>query len=362
MNTNAGFWRRRARAVALTVLSAGLWCWGAGWNPAAAEDLSESDRQLLIERLEKLREAVESRSKGRIAVAVAAFRGALGSDSAALDLYLKCVEKVDFEDQHRKGQDYRDWKRRQDGRLGDPGFALALRHQLHWLVLTLEAAEKPERIPDLAPRAAKAIEAIFLDAKKLAGQQPVLRQPVLGTVYARAYNVGGIDAEGWPEQPLALAQVFEKVLLPPLRKPSRLAELRETWLLRIKYESMMREGWADLEENNGNGNGGRIGMKAALRPPAFEKFLAEEVPDMRWQMEEDLYKAGDQRAAALRMLDHLDKYLAHPRAEEWTNRFVSLLESKPADKPVPTIADPGPDLAPVETPAPAPSAPPQKTP
>jgi hypothetical protein len=341
--------RRTVPWLAAAMLS--VWLPGL---PAAADPLSESDRQLLLERLEKLQAAAEGRASSRIGVAVSAFRNAVGSEAAALALYLKCIEKEDFEEQRRRSQEFREWKRRQDERLGDPGFALALRHQLNWLVLTLEATEKPERIRELAPRAASALEAIFLDAKKLEGQQGVLRQSVLGSAFARAYDVSGMNAGDWPDQPLALSQIFEKVLLPPLRQPSKIPELRDAWLRRIQYEAMLREGWGGETEarpglGGGPGNGGaRIGLKSALRPPDYERFLAEELPDLRWQMEEDLYKSGDQRGAALRMLDHLDKYLSHSKAETWTARFVKLLSARPELAAPPPEPPTNPDGTPIE--------------
>ncbi len=330
---------------------------------AGGESLSDSDRQLLLEKLQKLRDAVEGHASSRIGLAVGACRNAMVNNAAALEFYLKCVEKVEFTDQRRKPAEFRDWKRNQGKRLEDPSLGLALRHQLNWLVLTLEAADRPEKVPELAPRAAKALEAIFLDARKLAGQQHTLQQPVLGTPFARAYDVDGLTLGEWPEQPLALGAIFDKVLLPPLRTPSHLTELREAWMRRIRYEKIMREGWSvqeDRSEGNGNGgdngegNGVKIGTKDALRSPAYERFVIEEVPNLVWQMEEDLFKAGDQRGAALRMLDQLEKYMNHRHAVEWAKSFVDLVSPK---KAVPGL--PG---GPPSEEGPAPGQPPPKTP
>ena len=117
--------------------------------PSQAEPLNAADRQLLLEKLKELKEAAEGRKGDRIGVALAAFRPAMSSADAAIDLYLKCVEKLDFEDQHRKSQDFREWKRRQKDRLKDPGMRLALQLQLQWLVYTLEIAAEPQEMSKL---------------------------------------------------------------------------------------------------------------------------------------------------------------------------------------------------------------------
>ncbi|NIP96918.1 MAG: hypothetical protein GWO24_27175, partial [Akkermansiaceae bacterium] len=69
---------------------------------AAPEKLSALDAQLLLERLKELREGSEERVAARYKTAHDAFRSAIQTDAAAHDLYLSCVEKVQFEDQKKK--------------------------------------------------------------------------------------------------------------------------------------------------------------------------------------------------------------------------------------------------------------------
>lgn len=291
-------------------------------SPLRADPLNSADRQLLLEKLKELKQAAEGRKGNRIGVALAALRPAMSSDDAAIDLYLKCVEKLDFEDQHRKSQDFREWKRRQKDNLKDPGMRLALQLQLQWLVYTLEVAAKPEEISKFGPKAIDGLEDIFSNAEKLRGHQNILRRSVLATVFARAYNVSDVDVGDWPTEPLALDEIYDQVILPPLRRPDRIDSLRAMWLKRIHQEALTRELWS------GSNSGGRAGTKDALKPPAFEKFLTDERPNLIWRMERDLFKAGDQRAAALRMLDHLTRYVGHPNAPEWTDQFIALISPK----------------------------------
>ena len=322
-----------------------IWCLVlAGFaSPLKADSLGSDDRELLLEKLASLKSAAEERKGGRIGVALAAFRPAIGSADAAIELYLNCVEKLDFDDQHRKSQDFREWKRRQKDHLDDPSLRLALQLQLQWLVHSLEVAAKPGEIEKMAGKASNALDDIFNNAEKLAGQQNILRQSVTASVFARAYSLSDLDTGEWPTEPLALNQIYHKVILPPLRKPDKTDLLRAAWLKRIQQEAMMREHWSGWNPD------GKIGTREALRPPAFEKFLADERPELIFRMEEDLFKAGDQRGAALRMLEHLEHYVGHPSAPDWTDRFIGLIAAEP--EPAPATNPPADPAAPAPAPA-----------
>ena len=119
----------------------------------------------------------------------------MSSNKAAIDLYLNCEEKVNFEDMKKKSSDYREWKRKNAEMLSDSAFKLALRQQLRWLILTLEAAsEEPDR-EQLAVEAAKVVDSIFDQADDMADHQETLQMSVISTVFARAYDIKGIEVE-----------------------------------------------------------------------------------------------------------------------------------------------------------------------
>jgi hypothetical protein len=294
---------------------------------AHADSLSEADREALIERLENLRETAKEKAMGRIGTAMSAYKSAMASDEAAMDFYLKCVEKVEFEDQKRSAQDFREWKRRQEDRLKQDGLGRCLRHQLRWLVLTLEAAEAKGNYKDLAPKASAALDDIFGNPDQFGGNAAPLREPVTNTVFARAYNIGGAKVENWPLSPLELGSVFNQILFPPLRTTGKFELLREQWQRRIRYEGQLLESMSGGGDGRGRGEGGRgEGGRGEGRSPDYEKFVAETLPEMKWQMEEDLYKSGDQQQAAKNMLAHIETNLTHARAREWAERFRTLIE------------------------------------
>lgn len=303
---------------------------------AKADPLTAADREALLEQLEKLRETADSKVDARFRLAIAAFRGGLQSDDAAMDLYLKCIEKVNFEDQLKKNADFRDWKRKEADRLADPSFRLALRYQLRWLVLTLMASSADPDIKQLADEAQDTVDSIFRDADKLESQGPLLGQAVTTTVFARAYEIGGLDNPDWPLSPVQLEQVYSKIIFPRYRSPDRVETLRAAWIRRIQQEGIK------IETLSGNRAGRKNGLTTAPQSPEEEKFNAETVPELQWDMEKDLFRSGDETASAVRMLQHIEKYISHRSARDWGEEFQGLLRPKPPATPPAKPAEPAP--------------------
>ncbi|MFM2199459.1 MAG: hypothetical protein RLZZ505_2891 [Verrucomicrobiota bacterium] len=290
---------------------------------AAQEALSPSDREALLERLEKIREEADSKVDARFHAAISAFRKASDSPNAALDLYLKCEEMVNFDEMKKKNVDFREWKRNNDAKLSDTGFRLALQQQLRWLVLTLEATAEMPDLDKLALDAGKIVETIVSKAEDLSAHRDILQQGVTSSIFARAYDINGLKVENWPLAPAPLAAVYDQVLLPPLRRPGRLESLRAAWTKRMVHEGALLDAWS--------GNPGEK-LKPGVHSPAYDKFVSDTVPQLRWDAEVDLFKAGDEKAAAMRMLQHIDENLSHESAPKWAEDFVTMLQVKDSDE------------------------------
>jgi hypothetical protein len=286
---------------------------------AAQEALSPSDREALLERLEKIREDADSKVDARFRTAISAFRKASGSPNSALDLYLKCEEMVNFEEMKKKNVDFREWKRNNDAKLSDTGFRVALQQQLRWFVLTIEASAEMPDLDKLALEAGKIVDTVVTQAEDLSAHRDILQQGVTSTIFARAYDINGLKVENWPLSPVPLAAVYDQVLLPPLRRPGRLESLRAAWTKRMVHEGALLDAWSG---NPGEKN------KPGVHSPAYEKFVSETVPKLRWDAEVDLFKAGDEKAAAMRMLQHIDENLSHESAPKWAEDFVTMLQVK----------------------------------
>ena len=306
--------------------------------PAQAETMTTAQRQKLSKALDSLINKSKSTLDSRQATAYRAYKSALGSSSAAYDLYLDCVEKVDFLDSGKKSSDFRDWKTAQKASLSEPGFRLALRHQLNWLVLTIEASRKDEEdYADLSSKARGAIANIFADAQQLGGDHSLLNKNVLNSVFAKAYGFGSYKVKNWPTTPLNIVQVYDKVVFPPLRDHQKYSTLRSAWQERISYQEQSLQHWAPMPKSKTK----TIGMKKDLKPPAYNKFIEKEKPKLIWQMEMDVYKAGGEYGAASRMISHLSRNISNNSAPGWAKELNQLIGPAPEQ-----------DSADTETPSP----------
>lgn len=312
-----------------------LFCSALALHSVRAEVLSDADRETLLENLDKLKDGAEAKMEAKFRLAIIAYRNAVASDDAAIQLYLNCTEKVNFDDQQKKTSDFREWKRKEDDKLSDPALRLALRQQLRWLILTLQAAAEKADRTKLAAEAQTIVDSIFSDPSKLAGQEKTLAQAVTSSVFARAYEINSVKVDKWPLSPVQLDQIYTDILLPPYQKPGLTRELRAVWLKRIQQEGAKVEHMAADKQRNGNEDreDKRIGMASAARPAEYDKFLLETVPKLQWEMEVDLFRNGDQSGAAVRMLAHLEKYIAHPSARQWGEELRGLLKPAAAVPP-----------------------------
>ncbi len=291
------------------------------WMPLAVnavpEALSEADRIAVEEKLKKIQGLSEERVGGLYSRAIRDFRSAIQSDSATLELYLKCVEKVQFTDERRKNSEFREWKRKNKEKLSSKSMCMALRHQLSWLLLSIEAAKLDGDLSDMGERAITHLNQIFKNAEVLKAHKNILREGVLDSVFARAYKLN-IKVEGWPKSALDIANVFDKVVMPPLRNVDQIPALREAWDKRILYEGMVFDKWSEK-------GSAQKGAKAGENSPELANFLTEMRPVLLWQMEMECFELGDERNSVQKMVKHLETYLKHKDAPEWIEELQALV-------------------------------------
>ncbi len=317
-----------------------------------AEPLSNSNRESLLENLEKFRKIADAADDARFRVAIDAYRSALESDAAAMSLYLDCVEKVQFKDKLKDSSEFREWKRKESDKFASADFRLSLRYQLRWLILTLQADSKHSDVSRLASDAQQCVDSIFSDYEKFVPYADVLGQSATSSVFAQAYSIETTKESKWPGSPLDLAKLYEDILLPRYRSPEHLQELRGTWIKYITQEGLKQEATPSKKHDSKKGKGARDREDEADKnyPPGKSpeaiKFVTETQPKLEWKMEEDLYHHGDETGAAVRMLAHLQKYVEHPSSKEWSDNYKSLLTAGA------TVSTPAPTPSPGPTPAP----------
>lgn len=295
---------------------------------ALGEELTVADREALLEKLNQIKEAADQKVDAKFRLAVAAYRSAMTDPDAAVELYVKCVQKENFLDLEKKESEFRDWKKKESGRLKNPAFGRALCHQLRWLVLSLRAASEKTDHMELAADAQEAMEAVFRDAAALEGQHGLLSQSVMGSIFAQAYDIGSIRAKDFPGSPVRIAEVFEKMIYPEIRAKKDVDRLRAAWQRRIQLEGVLIT-WTEKSAEKDTPFG-----KAAGPTPAQQHFSEESLPDLQWQMEKDLFAAGDERGACVRMMALIEGNPTHPSAKRWTEDLRAQITPQPKETPL----------------------------
>ena len=296
-----------------------------GASHAHAEALKSADREALLENIGKLHQTAQSNVDARFQSALTAYREAMASDDSAVEFYLKCTEKLEFEDKDRKEADFREWKKKREKKISADGFGLALRQQLRWLVLTMRSSSEKSEPETIAKEATEIVDSIFGNSQLLKSQSEVLRQSVTSTNFARAYEIGSFIKSPLPPTPLDLEAIYENFIFPPIRASGDVASLRDAWIKRIRQEGV----------SNGSGDQERQGSdQSAAKAIAYERFVKEKLPELQWQMEVDLFRHGDEAEAAKRMCAHIEKNINHPSARKWSEAFFDLI--KPQENQAPS--------------------------
>ena len=289
-----------------------------GSASAEPEKLKPVDLQELRERLKKLEEGAQGRKTTRLSKARTAMTAGVKSDAAAFDLYLKCVERVEYQEADRSAQAFREWKRRNKDKMGDK-FQRARRHQINWLLLVVEAAMSPDKKIQHGREAMDRLDSMLGDLEEMGKEGKVLEESVLESVFAATYGLSGIAlGENWPYAPMKVEDVYENLVFPPLRNPKGVGLLRAAWKKRIQHEELMATQRGENKDD----------LRNVDTPAKLILFRSDKRPELVWAMEVDLFKAGDERAAALRMVGHIEKHLGHKSEKQWVEELQALVSAE----------------------------------
>ncbi len=281
------------------------------------QNLSEADREAMLKKIKTIQNQAESAVDKKYRTAMSALSSAMNNENEAFELYLKCEELMNFEKKNKKAVDFRDWKKNNDEKFSDASFRLALKYQIRWTALSLQASSKNADREKLAIEASKILDAIVDDAEKLAPYQSILNQSVLSTVFAQAYNISGIEIKDWPLAPGQFEAIYNNLLLPPLRRSDRIPFLTATWQKRINQEGELVQKWKSEGKS-----------KSGERSLEYEKFITETLPQLRWEADVDIFKAGDQQGASSRMIKHIEENISHKSAAKWIEALTTLIDNE----------------------------------
>ncbi|MCB1208049.1 MAG: hypothetical protein KDK97_01920 [Verrucomicrobiales bacterium] len=288
-------------------------------------------------QLKELEAQIQRMRGDNLAAILQKLRTAAGSNAAAMALYEDCEKLVNIErkdvarDEAKRAEER--IERNADRRSADADevkqngdMATAIRIQLQYLILTLEAHE--------ANDPAKMIPKLQAYVQELVGQADKLRGRSLGFLGAGfgggggggrggqgggAVGVGGgrnifveafqlqrfLTVEDWTNQPTDFSGMWNRTIFPVIEKEKK-EDLPAQWDLRINSEGAFRKG--------------------CMPEPEYLLWVQNELPALRWERAEHLYEHGPSAINAMAdMLKVVKENPGHADAPKWLKTLRELV-------------------------------------
>jgi len=325
-------------------------------SPAGPQiSLTPGQLEHILKELEKVEAQIGQGRTSVLGTALAKFKAASASESAAVALYLDCYKLENFERKDLKQTDFMEWRDRNEARFKDDNFTKALLFQLEYLVMTIQAQgiDDPKKlgavVPALQAFVAKEIIAVQETMKHTAsgavevkdsgkggggrgprggggeggGASPLaamLRQSVKSTEFSQAFKLDDhLKSKKWEYSPLNIAGIYANVIFPYYlaEKPT---EVAAQWDARINAEMNLR--------------------KAGMSETEFNILQAEELPRLQWEKDNFLLSNNISAINALAdMLKIIQNNPSHPDASRWLEEFKNVIKAAappppPLEKPI----------------------------
>ncbi|TLD68214.1 hypothetical protein FEM03_23950 [Phragmitibacter flavus] len=312
----------------------------------------------LTKQLDQIEETITKNRDEALGTALSQFRSAAGSEKAAVDLYLSCEKLVEFDRKDRKTTDFQVWKDNNAGMLSDPEFGPAIKLQIEYTLLSLQAQQVEEIDTLIAPlqaflgravglvqentkhTASGVVEAADSNKKgnaprgRQGGQRPagmtlgILQGggnrgggDVKSSVFSRAYQLENyFTRQDWEYVPLNIAGIYSKVIL-PFYLENKPAEFSAQWDMRINTELSLR--------------------KALQSETEFQVYYKQNYPQLVWAKSQSLFSNSINSIQALAdMLKIIRENPTHPNASAWVKQLrenVNQVQPTPAS---PALTEP----------------------
>jgi hypothetical protein len=320
--------------------------------PAAAQNaesplgLTPDDASALLGQLQKLHEDFSNSREELLSSALTRIRAATASESTAAELYLAAQKIVAFgaPGSTTATEEPKGWREEQIEWLKESGAPKAIRVQLAWIALLIEANQKPE---DEHPALLKKAHAIAKEAATVAqdlallpaagggggrggspgeggrrgpggsgggggGRRDVgqfLAQSIFSSVFSQAYNLQNHikPPQGWALAPLDLEGVYERMLMADARKHHP-ADLAPLWDERVQVDAALH--------------------RAAMSEDAFLTWGQVEGRNLQWRKHLDLLRSGvGGRAAGLELIRLFKENPTHPNIATWKKDLDDIMDT-----------------------------------
>ncbi|MEM7383946.1 MAG: hypothetical protein AAF514_03290 [Verrucomicrobiota bacterium] len=291
---------------------------------AFAQEKPLTDKELkdILESLEKIRGQLRERNRTSYDKATKTFQTAAGSPVKAYDFYLRCRKELDFKQKDLREADWRTWRESNVSWLRSSYHMKARQLQLQYLILTIKASMTDDLASLVTPLTSFVDDVTKLEAK---GYQ-YLNESINDCHFARAYQLTNIlQPAGWSMTPLDIENIFESTIFPILRKKKD-PRLPGAWdslirsltkLAEMEDISVNKDERAERLSNRKRRGGTSRRQSTKKYASKIEEFREEKLPEIRWEMCEDLLAHEFQDTAIRRMLETIKDHSKHRDVNQW---------------------------------------------
>ena len=311
-------------------LLAAVWILGPAMVQGA--DLSPEQIESLRRRLSEIKQNLDGHISNRNQGARSIFMEASKDSKVAVNLYLECYKKVNYDMEGRSESDFRAWKDSQSDRLRSDQFVESLLMQLRYLALSCHAAEI-EEIHEVFGPLTNYLESLS-NLKELPDGS--LTSSVASSIFAQAFDLEKLlgQNDNWEPVPFNITGIYDKTILPYLRANNK-DSLMAAWDKRIEqekrivlfFEARKKEELRGMDrERQRRQRDRQDGRGGIMRSHDIDDFTRETLPRLQWSKMKDLFQYIDQFEAAKQMLTFIEERLKTKNGEFFYNDFIGLLE------------------------------------
>lgn len=314
---------------------------------APATPITPEERAKLKEQVVLLEKELAKKRTGMHASQVTILKEAMSGNEKAFNFWLDCRKKQDFDMKGKTATEFAEWKREQIKKTGtNDAFCAALRLQLHFLMLTVldSHAENASQIAEVATNAVSYVESltVFCEkeenlAKSVIGSimdtgvdpeevvtadnieetlakvreaSAALGGDVLNSIFAKHLELDGSvkPREGGTTNPGNIDEIYDRLILEPLRKKKDAAGIASAWTRRIDQTARV--------------------AKATKIKEIEEKYEAVKVPAMKFAMYSDQWSAGQIKQASASMMALIVANPTHKDSNDWMEKLKQLSDEK----------------------------------
>ena len=298
-------------------------------TPAAPTPTLLTDQQVasVLQQLKDLEQTIARQRGDNLGAILSRLRAGAANEAAALAFYAECEKLVNVdrkeltreEEKRREEQVKRAAERNKETKDEEDGdFGTAVRLQLQYIILTLEARETKD-IETLFPKLAAYLQDVVANAAKLKGRAGnYLAANISGGGGGGRGGQGGgnpfvsalqleryLNVQDWSMGPVDFEEIWERTVLPVYRAKKK-AELAAQWDVRINAETSYRKG--------------------AMAPAEFAIWQQSDLPEIRWARGNDLFANSDNPLQAMKdMLTLIRDNTGHPDVNKWLDQFRGLV-------------------------------------